>query len=152
MSKDIDKDEMVKNFKHLDTTSVDDGRSKSVMTMEATVDVKPQELRQLRSFQGMVLQIPTNMPAEAQMVMQALFSCFEKQKSVQEGLIGDLMWGFTQTNIPAELTLNGLKQLQRLGYVKFRTPDNVFIDFTNEHIEKSFVVYEPKLLDYVYGG
>lgn len=155
MSKTVDKDAMIKDFKHLDTKQVDDGRTKSVMTLEATVDYKPQELRHQRSFAGMILQIPTNIPPEAQIVLQALFACFEHQKSVQEGLIGDLLWGFQQndqTPIPAELTMNGLKQLGVLDYVKFRSKDHMFIDFSSDRIEEAFVIYQPKLLDFVYGG
>lgn len=155
MSKTVDKDAMIKDFKHLDTKVVDDGRTKSVMTMEATVDYKPQELRPLRSFAGMILQIPTDMPAEAQIVLQGLFACFEEQKSVQEGLIGDIIWGFQQNDIqpiPAELTMNGLKQLAHLGYIKFKSKDHVFIAFESDQIESAFVIYQPKLLNYVYGG
>jgi hypothetical protein len=151
MSKTPDTDSIVKNFNHLDSSpALSNGKAKSVMTMEAVVDVKPQSLTTFKTFEAMVMNIPGNLPAEAQLVLQALFSCFEKQKNLSEGLVGDLMWGFGQAGIPSELTLNGLKQLKTHGFIKFKLPDGSFIDPEGMHFEKAFVHYMPKLKDCVF--
>lgn len=151
MTKVPAQDDIVKNFKHLDSApAVSNGKARSVMTMEAVVDVKPQELRKFKSFEAMVMNIPGHLPAEGQLVLQAIFSCFEKQKSISEGLVGDMLWGFGQAGIPPELTLNGLKQLESHLYIKFKAPDGTVIGPSSTHFEKAFVHYMPKLTDCVF--
>ena len=117
------------------------------MTLEATVDSKPQELRVLRPYSQSQSHIPTDMPAEAQIVMHALFDCFDKQKEVKEGVIVDLVWGFQQSGISDALTVGGLAQLEERGYVKFQAPDNAFVDIKSTQIDKAWVRYQKKLLD-----
>jgi hypothetical protein len=90
------------------------------------------------------------MTPEAQIVMHALFECFGRQQVVQEGLIGDLMWGFAQTGIPDKATWIGLCDLHKLGYVKFQAPDNTFVSADSDLIGKAWVRYQPKLLEMVY--
>jgi hypothetical protein len=140
------------DYKHLDSTPQGEHRPASVMTLEATVDVKPQALKAVRPFFTMSNNIPSILPPEAQMVLQALFSCFDRQQSVQEGLIGDLLWGFAECGLPPELTLVGLKILNEYGYLKFQAPDNSYISVESEHIGKAWVRYEKKILDMVYVG
>lgn len=140
------------DYKHLDSTPQGDHKPASVMTLEATVDVKQQELKLIRSFFAMSNNIPPMLPPEGQMTLQALFSCFDQQKTVKEGLIGDLIWGFGECGLPPELTLNGLTQLYKMGYIKFQAPDNTFIDVNSDQIGKAWVRYQKKLLDLVYEG
>lgn len=127
-------------------------RPASVMTLEATVDVKPQELRRLRSFFAASLLIPGHLSGEAQIVLRALFDCFTKQKEVKEGLIGDLMWGFAQGHpaVPEALTVAGLRHLERAGYVRFQAKDNSFVSFESDKIAGAWVRYQNKLLSMIY--
>ena len=128
-------------------------KTRSVMNLEVTVDdYKPQALRKLRPYAVMSLHTPPNLSAEATIVLQLLFTCFEKANAVSEGLIGDMLWGFAQVDppVPPELTLNGLKQLAKLGYVKFQAPDNSYTDLRSDQATSAWIRYQPKLLDLVY--
>jgi hypothetical protein len=140
----------VGEFKKLDSTPPPGHKPASVMTMEAVIDTTPQPLRVLRPFITACQQISTILPGEAQIVLQALFSCFERQKSVNEGLIGDLVWGFAQCGIAHECTWIGLQELVKLGYIKFQAPDGEYIEPTSDQIAKAFVRYQPPLLRMVY--
>jgi len=122
----------------------------SVMTMEAVVDVKPQELRQLRPFFTASRDIPKTLPPEAQIVLQALMSCFEKQKRVEEGFVEDFVWGFEQGQIPRGCTIRGLRYLAKYEYIKFQAPDNTLLEINSTHIMSAWVRYQPKLLDLIY--
>lgn len=142
-------------LKQLDSKAPEGAKQMAMTaTMEAVVDVKQQDLRVMRSFEAMTMQVPVILPPEAQMVLQLLFSCFEKQKSVQEGIIDDIAWGFEQMMppIPAALTLVGLDQLRAQGYVKFQAKDNSFATGLNDKIREHWLRYEPKLLSMVYSG
>lgn len=116
------------------------------------IDTTPQKLNTLRPYNAMVLQIPLNLNPLASMVLQLLFSCFEKQKTISEGLIGDLMWGFAQMEppMPPEATFRGIVELYRKGYIKFQAPDNSFVSPESDAIERSWVRYQPKLLSMIY--
>ena len=148
---DINVDGTKGKFKKLDSTPPPGAKpSKSVMTMEAIVDTTMQPLRKIRPYAAACLHIPGNLSEQAQMTLHALFDCFEKQQNVEEGLIGDLIWGFQQSNIPPEVTIQGLQVLALGGYVKFQAPDNTYVDFSSDKIEKAWVRYQPKLLEMVY--
>jgi hypothetical protein len=142
------------NLQHFDSSAVrpSDAKATSVMNVEATVDVKPQELRSIRPFQLAIIGIPQFLKPEAQIVLQALLSCFEQKQSVQEGIIGDLLWGFAECGIPPECTLVGMKELDAQGYIRFQAPDNSWISMDSEHLGKCWVRYTQKLLDMVYSG
>lgn len=116
------------------------------------IDTTPQKLNTLRPYNAMVLQIPLNLNPLASTVLQLLFSCFEKQKTISEGLIGDLMWGFAQMEppMPPEATFRGIVELYRKGYIKFQAPDNSFVSPESDAIERSWVRYQPKLLSMIY--
>lgn len=117
---------------------------------EVEVENKPQELRTLRPFFKAVRAIPSILPDEAQIVLRLIFDCFEKQGRVAEGLIGDLIWGFQQCGIPAELTFNGLMQLEKYGYIRFQAKDGQLINHTSDKLESAWIRYEQKLKDLVY--
>ena len=84
------------------------------------------------------------------MVLQALFSCFERAGSVDEGLVGDFIWGFQQCGIPPALTINGLKDLQARRFIKFQAKDNSYTDFSSDLITSAFVRYQSPILQMVY--
>ena len=122
--------------------------------MEVVVDATMQQLNKMRTFEAMTMQVPAMLPPEAQMVLQLLFSCFEKQKNVEEGIIKDITWGFAQCTppIPPDLTLKGLEQLRTQGYVKFQGQDNSYVLSLSQKIEDCWLRYQPKLLSMVYSG
>lgn len=110
----------------------------------------PQELKRIRPFFGLVASIPTALQPEAQMVLQALFDCFERARSVEEGIIEELLWGFEQCGLPRKLTAHGLVFLEKAGYVKFQTRDGAFVEFVSARTGDSWIRYQPKLLELVY--
>lgn len=131
----------------------------SVMNIEATVDATPQELqnkRKIVAFEVAVLRIPAVLTPASQIVLQCLFSVFAKNQSIGEGLVGDIIWGFSQPTegipggIPPELTTQGLTQLNKLGFVKFQAKDNTYIDFNSDKITGAIVRYQNKLKDLIY--
>jgi hypothetical protein len=144
-------------YRHLDTSiRPEDSKATSVMSLEATVDVKPQELKKIKPFTALRLSAPVGLKFEAQLVLDTLFACFSKQGHVQEGLIGDLVWGFAQADsdipLPPALTVAGLAELEKLGYIKFQAKDNSWTNMQNDNIETAWVRYQSKLLDLVYEG
>jgi hypothetical protein len=110
----------------------------------------PQELKKIRSFFALSHSIPTTLPSEAQIVLRALFDCFERARSVQEGILEELLWGFEQCAIPRKLTAHGLVFLEKAGYVKFQTRDGIFVDFVSAKLRDTWIRYQPKLLEMVY--
>ena len=147
----MDNRDITEKFKHLDSKPPEGTTPPaSVMTLEAQVENNPQPLLKIRPYYETSKEVPGALAPEAQLVLHALLSCFEKQKDVQEGLIGDLVWGFEQAGIPKEASVIGLDRLAVAGYVKFQAPDNTFIDFSADAISKAWVRYQPKLLDMVY--
>ena len=124
----------------------------SVMSMDAVVDVKPQLLRTLRPFYAASQSIPGHLRPEAQIVLQLLFSCFEKQRGVREGIVEDLVWGFEQAGTPMKLSIVGLKHLMDAGFISLRAPDNEPVSFQSSSVLRAWVTYEKPLLDMVYEG
>ena len=110
----------------------------------------PQELKAIRPFFALSAAVPTTLPPEAQIVMKALFDCFERARSVDEGIIEELLWGFEQCGIPRKLTGTGLFLLEKHGYVKFQTRDGSFVEFISARTADSWIRYQPKLLEMVY--
>jgi len=139
------------NFKHIDSTPPEGVTPPSnVMTLEATIENKPQPLRTLRPFSAACLKIPGSLRAEAHIVLQALFSCFEKQKVVREGLIGDLIFGFSVAGIKPELSVVGLRELEKSGYIRFQAPDNEYVHIDDDKATAAWVRYQSSLLVMVY--
>lgn len=138
------------DFKKLDTTP--QGKEKSVMSMEAVVEGKPQLLKQLRPYFTACRQIPKSLPQEAVIVLAALFSCFEKAGNVQEGQVKDIVWGFEQIQppIPPKLTLTGIRILYRNGYVNLVGLDNAPVSEEATHIAEAWMRYTDKLMAMVY--
>jgi hypothetical protein len=67
-----------------------------------------------------------------------------------------LVWGFAQADseipLPPALTVAGLAELERLGYIKFQAKDNSWTTMQSDAIEGAWVRYQPKLLELVYEG
>lgn len=122
----------------------------SVSTMNAQVDATPQKLKTLRPFHTALKQIPSVLPAEAQILMGALFDCFTKQNTIKEGVLKDLIWGFEQGGIPRHCTAKGIKQLRDLGYITIKGPDNSRVAVEADRIEECWMCYEKKMLDLIY--
>lgn len=120
--------------------------------LSAEVDMTPQPLRKIRPAYRARAAINPLLPDIAKIVISLLFDCFERQGNVQEGLIGDVLWGFEQpvNGLPPEVTFHGLNQLRLFGYLKFQAPDGSFIGPESGMIGKAWVRYEPKLLEMVY--
>jgi len=117
---------------------------------EVEVENNPQELRKLRPYVKAVATIPGFLPDQAQIVLRLLFDCFAKAGHVSEGLIGDMLWGFTEFGIPSELSLHGLFQLEQLGYIAYQAKDGSFINKDSSKLESAWIRYQPKLLEMVY--
>lgn len=121
----------------------------------AEVDMTKQPLNTIKPFETMVLYVPSGLPSHARECMIRLFRCFSKQKEVSEGLIGDVMFGFSQNTLeekelPATITWTGLCQLRDMGYIKFQAPDGEYIDQDSDKISSAWVRYQPKLLEMIY--
>lgn len=117
---------------------------------EVEVENKPQELRKLRPYVKAVSKIPGLLPDQAQIVLRLLLDCFSKAGHVSEGLIGDLLWGFSEFGIPSELSLHGLFQLEQLGYIAFQAKDGSYVNKDSDKLESAWIRYQPKLLEMVY--
>lgn len=139
-------------FKHLDTTPPANLRAPAggVMSMEATVEVRDCQMRHLRPFSMACVRIPATIAPQSQIVCQAMFSCFEKSGKVQEGLIGDWIWGLAQVGIPEEVTFVGLSILEKFGYVKFQAPDNAYVEINSTKAAKAWVRFQPKFMEMIY--
>lgn len=139
-----------KNFKRLEHQRPEDSKANSVMNMEATVDATPQKLdRPIKSFTGMAQSIPTFLKPEAQIVLQCLFSAFEKNREVKEGILKDWIFGFAQAGVPAECTVVGVDELIRQKFVRLVFDDGMPGNIQNPSSIDCWVRYETKLLDMV---
>jgi hypothetical protein len=55
----------------------------------------------------------------AHVVFYNLQQCYEQVGNISEGIIEDLVWGFRQAGIPANITWKGLNELKKLGFIYF---------------------------------
>jgi len=128
-------------------------KEKSVMNYEVTIENSAkQKLKKLRPFEGACLRIPSSLSNEGQIVCQLLFSCFEKQGTVQEGQVKDLIWGFAQIDppIPPKLTVKGLRDLTAHGMIKLQFEGGEYAHFLTGDVTEAFIRYTNKLLDMVF--
>lgn len=123
---------------------------KHVFGMEATVDVKPQKLRKIKPCRVSALSLPASISDNTRTIMSTLFGIFEDKKAVEEGLVGDMMWGFHKAGIPAAATFASLAEMEQHGYVKFQAPDNTFSPITSEKIGACWICYQDKLKNMIY--
>jgi len=142
-----------KNFKRLQHERPEGSKANSVMNMEATVDATPQKLdRTLKAFTGMAQSIPTDIRPEAQIVLQCLFSVFEKNREVKEGVLKDWIFGFAQAGVPAQCTVTGVDDLIKRKYVSLRYEDGMPGDINNPKSIDCWVRYNEGLLKMVGEG
>jgi len=121
-------------------------------TLTVTVDGKRQELRAIKPFFTMITSVPSSLPPAGQFVLTNLMNCFQKSRFVKEGLVGDVIFGFEASDIPAEATIQGLSDLERAGFIRFQAKDGSFVDFSSDQITSAFVRYQKPLLDLVFEG
>lgn len=53
--------------------------------------------------------------------------CYKNQGNISEGQIADVMYGFSQSGIPKNITLDGFKKLYNLQYISCTDPDGNFV-------------------------
>lgn len=129
------------------------GRQERVISVnvdELGIDTTKQKLRFMRPFGKAVASIPQTLSPNAQIALQALLACFERQKSVKEGVFKDILWGFAQVGLPADVVGKGLWDLKELGYISFQAPDGTPLGKEAHGLAEAWVRYEKKLLDLVY--
>jgi len=121
----------------------------------AELDTTKQQLKQIKPFNVLVLSVPPGLNALGREIMIRIFRCFARQGVVSEGLIGDMMFGFSiptmeEKPLSQEATWEGLEQLRIAGYVKFQAADGNYIDSNSDQIGSCWVRYTPKLLEMIY--
>lgn len=126
--------------------------SKEALVSALTVQVenKPQLLRAMRPFRAMVSGVPTDISANARLVLLGLFDCFRKHSHVKEGIADDILWGFQQSGYDLKRVAYGLVDLKRAGYLDFQAPDGAFVDEHSTQLKDCWVRYTDKILDLVY--
>lgn len=125
-------------------------RHNIVANVTGVVDGKKQPLREIGLFDGAGNFHLSGTSKEANDVLAMLISCFSRQKCVNEGLIGDMLWGYKQVGYPLERTLKGLKDLEGLGYVKFQAPDKTYVSIDSDKAGKAWIRYQPKLFELLF--
>lgn len=121
-----------------------------VIAGEAVVEVRPQKLKRIKPCSIAVLSLPASLSDNTRTIMSTLFGVFEDKKIVNEGLIGDMLYGFAQAGIPPAATLASLGEMEKTGFVKFQAPDNTFVPLTSDKIGSAWIRYQKKLLDMIY--
>jgi hypothetical protein len=116
----------------------------------AEVENKPQSLRLLKPIDKMISSVPSDLNDVGKKTLLNLFKCFVEQRSVSEGLVGDVLWGFGQCGLQPEETIHGLINLSKNGYIKFQAKDGTFTDFNSSKIQGAWVRYQKKLTELVY--
>lgn len=147
---EIDKNSTFKRLKH---ERPKDAKAASVMNLEATIDSTAQKLsRPLKTFSAAVLGIPKTISPEGQIVLQLLFSCFEKQHEVREGVLKDILFGFQVGGIPHALSMKGIGDLIKEGYLQLKAEDGSNATLDNSLSMNAWVRYTDKTLDLVQEG
>ena len=121
-----------------------------VVAGEAVVEVRPQKLRKIKPCSIAVLSLPASLGDNTRTILSTLFGIFQDKNNVSDGLIGDMLYGFAQSGIPPAATLAALGEMERTGFVKFQTPDNVFVPITSDKIGSAWIRYQKKLLNMIY--
>jgi hypothetical protein len=63
----------------------------------------------------------------AGVVFYTLCMCYMNQGNVSEGQVADVMYGFAQSGIPRNVTLDGFRDLQKLNYMNANSPEGTYI-------------------------
>lgn len=135
--------------------------NQSVMNFNVTIDnPKMQELKKLRTYENACLRLPATLGNEGTIVAKCLIDCFEKAGVVQEGQLKDILWGFAQAEVmtpngimrgvPVKLTMLGIYQLNRLGYVGLSYANGDQAQFSDTQSGEAFLRYYKPFLDMLY--
>lgn len=140
-------------FKHLDSTPPPGAKERSVMTLEATVENKPQKLRTIRPLVYAVKDIPAILPGEAQLVLRHMLAIFVEKQTVKEGSLGDLIFGcqYGRYALPEALVVVGVRQLVNFGYLAVKAPNNDPLSLTADSFLEAWLNYTDEMLDLIYG-
>lgn len=85
------------------------------------------------------------MDSPAGVVFYNLQICYSNQKNISEGVIEDIIWGFRQSGIPADITWEGLKDLKKKGYIFFH--DGTGVAIIGQLTEKLWYRWTSKFFD-----
>lgn len=110
-------------------------------------NLAPQGLRTVvPTYTGLKVQ-PQDFPQEspAGVLFYNLQLCYQHQKNVSEGSVGDVIWGFRQSGIPGNIVMDGFAELYRLRYLEFT--DEFGIKLLGTFNEKSWYQWTRKFLD-----
>lgn len=123
-----------------------------VANVTGVVDGKKQLLRDIKPVGANAYTplIPVDLDYPGGIVYSLLLKTFMKQGFVKEGLIGDVIFGFEACGIPPDLTIQGLANLNKNGYVKFQAKDNTYVSIYDDASGGAWVKYLPKLLNNIY--
>lgn len=72
--------------------------------------------------------------------------CYKNQGNVSEGQIADVMYGFAQSGIPKNITMDGLNKLRELKYINPNTPEGHFV-FASEFKPSLYYKWTQKFFD-----
>ena len=112
------------------------------------VDGKKQTLIKIKDINpGYKASCPIELSSAGGLVFNFLHRCFSLSGNISEGLIGDVLFGFNSAGIPDSLTIEGLKDLHKKGYIKFRASDNTHISFESKEAESAYIEYQSKFIN-----
>ena len=127
------------------TPTLESSPNNLVVNVSGEVDMKMQPLRDVRPVIHAPKVIPGDLDQAGTMVMALLFKVFERQQYIKEGLIGDLLFGFDQCGVPSDMSIMGLKDLNKKGYIKFQAKDNTYVSIDSDKAGSAWIKYMPKL-------
>ena len=81
----------------------------------------------------------------AGVVFGNLLLCYSHQKNISEGILKDVVWGFRQSGIPHNITLDGFSDLYKYGYLIFT--DEVGVQHLGSFNENSWYKWTPKFFE-----
>jgi len=145
--------EDLSNFKKLDSQPIKGCKPvRTAMAVEAVIEnTEKQPLKVIRPFNVIASSIPGNLSVSAQTVMKCLFDVFTKSGNVQEGIVRDVIWGFEQSGHAPAMSIEGIRELIKNGYLKLRAPNGIILFALEKESDLScWLQYEPKLLELLY--
>lgn len=132
------------------TPALERSPNQLVANVTGVVDGKVQPLLNKGEFHGASIPHIPGAPKEVNDVLAMLVQCLKQNKHVQEGLIGDVLWGFQQVGYDPLNTYTGLAGLEKLGFIKFQAPDNAYVSLDSDQAGKAWIRYQPKFYAMLY--
>lgn len=120
-------------------------REEKVLTIETPLDEQPTRVV-LKKFLGLK-QPPSDISQDSVegVVFFNLLLCYSNNGDVSEGQISDVMYGFAQSGIPRNVTLDGFKKLYTLKYIT--CTDLLNIPVLCEPVPDLFYKWTPKFFE-----